>query len=112
MKELTSSEKIITRDLYAGSKSMVELELQAKLHLQRVTAQAEDQYERPGYVASVRGHQGLRTPSLSQSRRRVRSGDYKMDMLIERKVKSEEWGKCFLGVPRSDVQGTCRKMKS
>ena len=33
MKELTSSEKIIARDLYAGSKSMIVFELQAKLHL-------------------------------------------------------------------------------
>jgi len=91
MKELTSSEKIIARDLYAGSKSMIEFELQAKLHLAcndkpKINTNDQGTWRRfvvinfiSKFVAEPKG-----------------ANQYKMDMSIDRKVKSEEWGKCFL----------------
>ena len=91
MKELTSSEKIIARDLYAGSKSMIEFELQAKLHLAcndkpKINTNDNGTWRRfvvinfiSKFVAEPNG-----------------PNQYKMDTTIERKVKSEDWGKCFL----------------
>jgi P4 family phage/plasmid primase-like protien len=91
MKELTSGEKIIARDLYAGSKSMIEFELQAKLHLacnDKPKINTNDQGTWRRFVVINFISKFIHDPKLPN--------EYKMDMSIERKVKSEEWGKCFL----------------
>jgi len=91
MKELTSSEKIITRDLYAGSKAMVEFELQAKLHLacnDKPKINTNDQGTWRRFVVINFISKFIADPKGPN--------EYKMDMTIERKVKSDEWGKCFL----------------
>jgi P4 family phage/plasmid primase-like protien len=91
MKELTSGEKIIARDLYAGSKAMIEFELQAKLHLacnDKPKINTNDQGTWRRFVVINFISKFIHDPKLPN--------EYKMDMSIERKVKSEEWGKCFL----------------
>jgi putative DNA primase/helicase len=91
MKELTSGEKIIARDLYAGSKAMVEFELQAKLHLacnDKPKINTNDGGTWRRFVVINFISKFVQTPAGPNQ--------YKMDMSIERKVKSEEWGKCFL----------------
>jgi P4 family phage/plasmid primase-like protien len=91
MKELTSGEKIIARDLYAGSKSMIEFELQAKLHLacnDKPKINTNDQGTWRRFVVINFISKFIHDPKGPN--------EYKMDMSIERKVKSEEWGKCFL----------------
>ena len=91
MKELTSSEKILARDLFAGSKAMTEFELQCKFHLAcndkpKVNTNDGGTWRRfvvinfvSKFVAAPEG-----------------PNQFKMDTSIERKVKSEEWGRCFL----------------
>jgi P4 family phage/plasmid primase-like protien len=91
MKELTSSEKIIARDLYAGAKSMIEFELQAKLHLacnDKPKINTNDNGTWRRFVVINHISKFVSEPNGPNQ--------YKMDMSIERKVKSEEWGKCFL----------------
>jgi len=91
MKELTSSEKIIARDLYAGSKSMVEFELQAKLHLacnDKPKINTNDNGTWRRFVVINFISKFVPVPDGPNQ--------YKMDMTIERKVKSEDWGRCFL----------------
>ena len=91
MKELTSNEKIIARDLYAGSKSMIEFELQAKLHLacnDKPKINTNDQGTWRRFVVINFISKFIQDPKGPN--------EYKMDMSIERKVKSEEWGRCFL----------------
>jgi P4 family phage/plasmid primase-like protien len=91
MKELTSNEKIIARDLYAGSKAMIEFELQAKLHLacnDKPKINTNDQGTWRRFVVINFISKFIQDPKGPH--------EYKMDMSIERKVKSEEWGKCFL----------------
>ena len=91
MKELTSSEKIIARDLYAGSKAMIEFELQAKLHLacnDKPKINTNDQGTWRRFVVINFISKFVVEPKGPNQ--------YKMDMSIDRKVKSEEWGKCFL----------------
>lgn len=91
MKELTSSEKIIARDLYSGAKSMIEFELQCKFHLA-----CNDKPK----VNSNDGGTWRRLVVINFLSKFVPNPDgvnqYKLDTSIERKVKSEEWGKCFL----------------
>jgi len=91
MKELTSSEKIIARDLYAGAKSMVEFELQCKLHLAC--------NDKPKINTNDNGT-WRRFMVINFPSKFVQSPDgpnqFKMDVTIERKVKSTEWGRCFL----------------
>jgi P4 family phage/plasmid primase-like protien len=91
MKELTSGEKIIARDLYAGSKAMVEFELQAKLHLacnDKPKINTNDGGTWRRFVVINFISKFVAEPSGPNQ--------FKMDMSIERKVKSEDWGKCFL----------------
>jgi P4 family phage/plasmid primase-like protien len=91
MKELTSNEKIIARDLYAGSKAMIEFELQAKLHLacnDKPKINTNDQGTWRRFVVINFISKFIQEPKGPH--------EYKMDMTIERKVKSEEWGRCFL----------------
>jgi len=91
MKELTSSEKIIARDLYAGAKSMIEFELQCKLHLAC--------NDKPKINTNDSGT-WRRMMVVNFPSKFVQNPDgpnqHKMDISIERKVKSQEWGRCFL----------------
>ena len=91
MKELTSSEKIIARDLYAGAKSMIEFELQSKLNLacnDKPKINTNDSGTWRRFVVLNFISRFVQNPEGPNQ--------FKMDMSIERKVKSEEWGKCFL----------------
>jgi P4 family phage/plasmid primase-like protien len=91
MKELTSSEKILARDLYSGSKQMTEFELQCKIHLAC--------NEKPK-INTNDGGTWRRFCVINFLSKFVASpqkeNEFKMDPTIERKVKSEEWGRCFL----------------
>ena len=91
MKELTSSEKLLARDLYAGSKSMIEFELQCKLHLacnDKPKINSNDGGTRRRFVVINFPSKFVMSPEAPN--------EFKMDPTIERKVKSEEWGRCFL----------------
>ena len=91
MKELTSSEKILARDLFAGSKAMAEFELQCKFHLA-----CNDKPK----VNTNDGGTWRRFVVINFISKFVAAPDgpnqFRMDTSIERKVKSEEWGRCFL----------------
>ncbi|NBR60839.1 MAG: hypothetical protein EBT86_04155 [Actinobacteria bacterium] len=93
MKELTSSEKILARDLYSGSKSMVEFELQCKIHLAcnekpKINTNDGGTWRRFCVINFVSKFVSNPDPS--------KPNEFRMDPSIERKVKSEEWGRCFL----------------
>jgi len=90
MKEITSSEKILCRDLYAGSKSMIEFELQCKFHLAC--------NEKPK-VNSTDGGTWRRLVVVNFMSKFVANpgpGQFRLDLSIEQKVKTEAWGKAFL----------------
>jgi len=90
MKEITSSEKILCRDLYAGSKSMIEFELQCKFHLAC--------NEKPK-VNSTDGGTWRRLVVVNFMSKFVPNpgpGQFRLDLSIEQKVKTEAWGKAFL----------------
>jgi phage/plasmid-associated DNA primase len=90
MKELTSSEKILSRDLYAGSKSMIEFELQGKFHLA-----CNDKPK----VNSNDGGTWRRLVVINFTSKFVQNpgpGQFRLDTTIEHKVKSEAWGRAFL----------------
>lgn len=91
MKEITSSEKILSRDLYAGSKSMIEFELQCKFHLAC--------NEKPK-VNTNDGGTWRRLVVINFLSKFVLDptgpNQYRMDTTIEQKVKSESWGRAFL----------------
>lgn len=90
MKEITSSEKILARDLYAGSKSMIEFELQCKFHLAC--------NEKPK-VNSNDGGTWRRLVVINFLSKFVQNpgpGQFRLDVTIEQKVKSEPWGRAFL----------------
>lgn len=90
MKEITSSEKMLARDLYAGSKAMIEFELQCKFHLAC--------NEKPK-VNSNDGGTWRRLIVINFLSKFVSSpgpGQFKLDFTIEHKVKSEAWGRAFL----------------
>jgi P4 family phage/plasmid primase-like protien len=90
MKEITSSEKMLARDLYAGSKAMIEFELQCKFHLA-----CNDKPK----VNSNDGGTWRRLIVINFLSKFVSSpapGQFKLDISIEHKVKSESWGRAFL----------------
>ena len=91
MKELTSSEKILSRDLYAGSKSMIEFELQCKFHLA-----CNDKPK----VNTNDGGTWRRLVVINFLSKFVQEPtgptQFRMDTSIEQKVKSEMWGRAFL----------------
>lgn len=91
MKELTSSEKILARDLYSGSKQMIEFELQCKIHLAcnekpKINTNDGGTWRRFCVINFL-------TKFVANPQK---ENEQKMDPSIERKVKSEEWGRCFL----------------
>jgi P4 family phage/plasmid primase-like protien len=91
MKELTSAEKILARDLYAGSKSMIEFELQGKFHLA-----CNDKPK----VNSNDGGTWRRLVVINFLSKFVphpsKPNEFRLDPSIEHKVKSEKWGRAFL----------------
>ena len=91
MKEITSSEKILARDLYAGSKSMLEFELQCKFHLAC--------NEKPK-VNTNDGGTWRRLIVINFLSKFVVNPEgpnqYRLDTTIESKVKSEQWGRALL----------------
>ena len=91
MKEITSSEKILSRDLYAGSKSMIEFELQCKFHLAcnekpKVNTNDGGTWRRLVVINFL--SKFVLNP--------VKPNEFRMDTSIEQKVKSEAWGRAFL----------------
>ncbi len=90
MKEITSSEKILARDLFAGSKQMIEFELQCKFHLAcnhkpKVNTNDGGTWRRLiviNFLSKFVLHPG--------------PGQFKLDTSVESKVKSEHWGRPFL----------------
>jgi len=91
MKELTSSEKLLCRDLYAGAKSMIEFELQCKMHLA-----CNDKPK----VNSNDGGTWRRLIVINFLSKFVASPvgptQFRLDTSIEHKVKSTSWGRAFL----------------
>lgn len=90
MKEITSSEKMLARDLYAGSKAMIEFELQCKFHLAC--------NEKPKVNSNDGGtwRRLIVINFLSKFVPNPTAGQFKLDITIEHKVKSEPWGRAFL----------------
>ena len=91
MKEITSSEKVIARDLFAGSKQMVEFDVQAKCHLQ-----CNDKPK----VNTTDGGTWRRLKVIDFPSKFVPNptapNEYPMDETIEMKVLSREWAECFM----------------
>lgn len=90
MKEITSSEKILARDLFAGSKQMTEFELQCKFHLAC--------NEKPKVNTNDGGtwRRLVVINFLSKFVQNPGPGQFKLDLSIEQKVKSDGWGRAFL----------------
>jgi P4 family phage/plasmid primase-like protien len=91
MKEITSSEKILARDLFAGSKQMTEFELQCKFQLAcnekpKVNSNDGGTWRRLIVINFI--SKFIMNPSGPNQ--------YKLDSSIEHKVKSDAWGKAFL----------------
>jgi P4 family phage/plasmid primase-like protien len=91
MKEITSSEKIIARDLFAGSKQMVEFDVQAKCHLA-----CNDKPK----VNTTDGGTWRRLKVIDFPSKFVHTprapNELPMDETIESKVLSKEWAECFM----------------
>ena len=91
MKELASCEKITARDLYAGSKQMIDFEIQARFHLAC--------NEKPK-VNSTDGGTWRRLVVVDFPMKFVHepraAHELPMDESIVKKVMSEEWASCFL----------------
>ena len=90
MKEITSSEKILCRDLYSGSKQMIEFELQCKFHLAC--------NDKPKVNSNDGGtwRRLIVINFLSKFVQNPMPGQFRLDITIEQKVKSEGWGRAFL----------------
>ena len=91
MKEITSSEKVSARDLFAGSKQMVEFEVQAKCHLA-----CNDKPK----VNTTDGGTWRRLKVVHFPMKFVHSpklpNELPMDESIMHKVLSKEWAECFM----------------
>ncbi len=90
MKEITSSEKVSARDLYAGSKQMVEFDVQAKCHLA-----CNDKPK----VNTTDGGTWRRLKVIDFPNKFVHepkaANELSMDESIMHKVLSKEWAECF-----------------
>jgi len=91
MKEITSSEKIIARDLFAGSKQMVEFDVQAKCHL----ACNDKPKVNTTDGGTWRRLKVIDFPSKFVVNPRA-PNELPMDETIESKVLSKEWAECFM----------------
>ena len=91
MKEITSSEKVSARDLYAGSKQMVEFDVQAKCHLAC--------NEKPK-VNTTDGGTWRRLKVIDFPNKFVHEphapNELPIDESIMHKVLSKEWSECFM----------------
>jgi len=91
MKEITSSEKVSARDLYAGSKQMVEFDVQAKCHLAC--------NEKPK-VNTTDGGTWRRLKVIDFPNKFVvdpkEKNEFALDESIMQKVLSKEWAECFM----------------
>jgi P4 family phage/plasmid primase-like protien len=91
MKELTSSEKVCGRDLFKGSKEMVEFDVQAKCHLA-----CNDKPK----VNSNDGGTWRRLKVIDFPMKFVTepkaTNELPMDESIMHKVLSQEWSECFM----------------
>lgn len=92
MKEITSSEKIIARDLFAGSKQMVEFDVQAKCHL----ACNDKPKVNTTDGGTWRRLKVIDFPSKFVHTPRAGTNELPMDETIESKVLSKEWAECFM----------------
>lgn len=91
LKELTSSEKVTGRDLFAGSKQMVEFDVQAKMHLAcndkpKVTTNDGGTWRRLKVVDFP--NKFVNNPKASN--------ELAIDESIMQKVLSREWAECFM----------------
>ncbi len=91
MKELTSSEKVSGRDLFQGSKQMVEFDVQAKIHLAcndkpKVNTTDNGTWRRLKVIDFP--NKFVATPKAPN--------ELPMDESIMRKVLSREWAECFM----------------
>jgi len=93
LKELTSAEKITCRDLFAGSKHMVEFDVQAKFHLacnDKPTVNSND-------GGTWRRLKVIHFPSkFTQTPDPKKANEYMVDESIQQKVISEDWATCFM----------------
>jgi phage/plasmid-associated DNA primase len=91
MKELASCEKITARDLYAGSKQMIDFDIQARFHLAC--------NEKPK-VNTTDGGTWRRLVVIDFPMKFVphptESNELPIDESIVQKVISEEWAECFM----------------
>lgn len=91
MKEVTGSEKMTVRDLYSGSKQMVELDVQAKFHMAcnvkpRVDDTSNGAWRRLKIIDFP--SKFVHEPKLPNER--------PIDESIMTKVLSKEWAECFI----------------
>jgi P4 family phage/plasmid primase-like protien len=91
MKEITSSEKISGRDLYAGSKQMVEFDVQAKCHL----ACNDKPKVNTNDGGTWRRLKVIDFPSKFVHEPKA-PNELPMDESIMHKVLSQEWAECFM----------------
>jgi P4 family phage/plasmid primase-like protien len=93
LKELTSNEKITCRDLFQGSKQMMEFDVQAKFHLacnDKPTVNTND-------GGTWRRLKVIHFPSkFVHTPDPTKPHEYLVDETIQRKVLSEEWATCFM----------------
>ena len=91
MKEITSSEKVTGRDLFAGSKDMVEFDVQAKCHL----ACNDKPKVNTNDGGTWRRLKVIDFPSKFVHDPKAKN-ELPMDESIMHKVLSEEWAECFM----------------
>lgn len=91
MKELASCEKITARDLYAGSKQMIDFEIQARFHLacnEKPKVNTTDGGTWRRLIVVDFPMKFVHTP--------VKPNEMPIDESIVKKVVSEEWASCFV----------------
>ncbi len=91
MKEMTSSEKVTGRDLFAGSKEMVEFDVQAKCHL----ACNDKPKVNTNDGGTWRRLKVIDFPSKFVHEPKA-PNEMPMDESIMHKVLSQEWAECFM----------------
>ena len=91
LKELTSCEKVSGRDLFAGSKHMIEFDVQAKFHL----ACNEKPPVNTTDGGTWRRLKVVHFPSKFVARPEG-PNQYMVDETIQQKVLSPEWATCFM----------------
>jgi P4 family phage/plasmid primase-like protien len=92
MKELTSSEKVTGRDLFKGSKEMVEFDVQAKCHL----ACNDKPKVNSNDGGTWRRLKVIEFSSKFVANPKAGTNELEMDESIMHKVLSPEWAECFM----------------